>query len=112
MRDLLRSIGDFAIAGIAETEAEASLWLDEHRDQWQLAVIDLVLDQGTGMGIIAKCKEHSKNGKVVVFSDYASEGIRSHCMKLGADAVFLKAEQTQAFITFCAGLVDKSDRKS
>ena len=105
MTDLLGSLGEVEIAGTAATEAEARLWLDEHAGQWQLAVIDLILAQGTGMGVIAKCKENEGHGKVVVFSDYATPGIRTHCLKLGADAVFQKSTQTADFIEYCAGLI-------
>lgn len=39
----------------------------------------------------------------MVFSDYASEGIRKHCLKLGADAVFLKS-QTRELMDYCSEL--------
>jgi DNA-binding NarL/FixJ family response regulator len=105
MTDLLASLGDFKIAGIASTEAEARLWLDENQGRWQLAVLDLILQQGTGMGVIAKCREHAAGARVVVFSDYATPGIRAHCLKLGADAVFMKSGQTADFIAYCSALL-------
>ena len=108
MTDLLSSLGDFEVVGFAATEAEARLWLDENPGRWQLAVIDLILQQGTGMGVIAKCREHADHGKVVIFSDYATPGIRAHCLKLGADAVFLKSGETSAFIDYCAGLLPRA----
>lgn len=105
MQDLLSALGDFQIAGFAATEAEAKLWLQENPGGWQLAVIDLILEQGTGMGVIATCKEAPGHGKVVVFSDYATPGVRAHCLRLGADAVFQKAGETPAFISYCAELL-------
>ena len=101
--DLLASIGDFVIVGEAGTEAEAKLWLEENPGRWDLAVVDLVLDQGTGMGVIAKCAE-STQSKVVVLSDYATPGVRKHCMSLGADAVFQKSDGVPAFIAYCTAL--------
>ena len=108
MQDLPLSLGDFKIAGSAPTEAEAKLWLDQNPGRWQLAVLDLILQQGTGMGVIAKCREAAPDGKVVVFSAYASPRIRAHCLKLGADAVFHKPGETGAFIDYCTDLLPRS----
>jgi DNA-binding NarL/FixJ family response regulator len=99
--DLLASVGDFQLVNALGTEAEAKLWLDENQGAWDLAIIDLVLDQGSGMGVIARAKD--VGGNVVVFSDYASDGIRNHCLRLGADAVFLKSEMRE-FMDYCSEL--------
>ncbi|MDB5752413.1 MAG: putative response regulator, CheY [Ramlibacter sp.] len=106
LTDLLASVGDLVIAGIVRTEAEARLWLDDHPDGWDLAVIDLVLEQGTGMRLIAHARAEAdrSGGRVVVFSDYASDGIRQHCLNLGADAVFSKTSEMQGFLAYCAEL--------
>lgn len=99
--DLLASLGDFVLAGTATTEAEANLWLDEHPGSWDLAIVDLVLDQGTGMGVIAKCRRTCPAGKVIVFSDYVTPGISRHCLALGAQAAIPKADMP-AFMAFCS----------
>jgi len=101
--DLLESIGSFSLVGSAETEAEANLWLEDNSNGWDLAIVDLVLEQGTGMGVVAKCKGRPAASKVLVFSDYVTPGIRQHCMGLGADAAILKSD-TGAFIDYCATL--------
>ena len=105
LEDLLASLGDFQIVNATATEAEAKLWLAEHPYGWDLTVIDLVLEQGSGMGVIPKAREYAdrNGGSVVVFSDYASEGIHGHCRKLGADAVFLKS-QIQDLMEYCSEL--------
>lgn len=103
--DLLASIGDFEVVGVVSTEAEALLWLDEHRGGWDLALIDLVLEQGTGMGVIARAhKQRGPGGKLVVFSDYVSPGIVKHCVRLGADASIAKSDPA-ALIAFCSGML-------
>jgi DNA-binding NarL/FixJ family response regulator len=101
--DLLASLGDFVLAGTATTEAEANLWLTEHPGSWDLAIIDLVLEQGTGMGVIARCRRTCPAGKVIVFSDYVTPGIRRHCLALGAEATIPKADMA-AFMSYCAEL--------
>lgn len=105
LTDLLAGVGDFEVVHAAGTEAEAKLWIAENRAAWDLAIIDLVLDQGTGMAVIAPAREAANDagGNIVVFSDYASDGITRHCQRLGADAVFLKS-QTQELMDYCAEL--------
>jgi DNA-binding NarL/FixJ family response regulator len=108
LTDVFSSIGGFTVVGTASTEAEAKLWLDEHPGGWDLAVIDLVLDQGAGMNVIRRCKRDPAAGLVVVFSSYASPGVRDHCLELGADAVFDKGE-TEAFISWCNDLKSREN---
>ena len=104
LADLLAGLGDFRLVETLATEAEARLWLSEHPGAWDLAVIDLVLDQGSGMHVIASAHAAARAGnRVVVFSDYASDGIRNHCLRLGADAVFLKS-QMREFMDYCSEL--------
>jgi DNA-binding NarL/FixJ family response regulator len=101
--DLLAGLGDFQLVATATTEAEANLWLAEHPRSWDLAIIDLVLEQGTGMGVIAHCRRTCPSGKVVVFSDYVTPGIRKYCLKLGAEAAIPKAD-IPAFMGYCTEL--------
>ena len=105
LADLLSGLGDFRLVATTHTEAEAKLWLQENPGAWDLAIIDLVLDQGTGMSVVPRARAAAGpgGGNIVVFSDYASDGIRNHCLKLGADAVFLKS-QTQEFMDYCSEL--------
>ena len=99
--DLLSTVGDFELVKAVATEAEANLWLEENQGKWDLAVIDLILEQGTGLGVIAKARQLAAGAKVVVFSDYATDGIRKHCVRLGADAAFQKGDDLQAFLAYC-----------
>jgi DNA-binding NarL/FixJ family response regulator len=104
-RDLISEacsrLGDFRVVGWAGTEAEARLWLDENQDGWDMAVVDLVLNQGSGFGVLAHAKRHPTPGKAVVFSSYATPGVRQKCLSLGADAVFDK-EDTTGFLAWLA----------
>lgn len=108
LNDLFTSMGGFRVVAMASTEAEAKLWLDDHPGEWDLAIIDLVLDQGAGMNVIRTCKGQETGGRIVVFSSYASPGVRQHCLKLGADAVFDKSE-TERFIAWCDDLAAREN---
>jgi response regulator of citrate/malate metabolism len=92
LADLLTTVGDFRLVNATTTEAEAKHWLIEHPGAWDLAIVDLVLDQGTGMAVIPKARAAAGEGATIVVS---------HCLNLGADAVFLKS-QTQEFMDYCS----------
>ncbi|RZJ06676.1 MAG: response regulator, partial [Haliea sp.] len=103
--DLLATLGDFKVVAEVATEAEAILWLEENPQAWDLAVVDLILEQGTGMGVVARCRDRREGAKVVVLSDYATPGIHKHCLNLGADAVFQKSHDVQDFMAWCSALL-------
>ena len=100
---LLASLGTLKLAGTAATEAEAKLWLEEHAGEWDVCIVDLMLAQGSGFGVIAHAAARRGQARIVAFSGYVSEGIRAHCLRLGADAAFDKAD-TAAFISWLAQL--------
>lgn len=100
LEDLLRSVGNFTVVGTAGTEAEANFWLEEHPECWDLLIADLVLDQGTGFGVVKKCRQRPDARKVVVvLSDYVTPVIQRHCLALGADAAIPKSDMP-AFLDF------------
>jgi DNA-binding NarL/FixJ family response regulator len=101
--DLFHSVGKLRIAGTARSEAEAFLWLDEHPTGWDLCIIDLILSEGSGMGVIQRCKAAHPAGRVVVFSSYSTPAVRAHCIKLGAEEVFHKGDPKR-FTEYCAML--------
>lgn len=106
LADLLASVGPFGVVAAVRTEAEARLWIQEHPGAWDLLVVDLVLDSGSGMGVIpvARAEADRHGGRIVVFSDYATAGIERHCRRLGADAVFSKTDAMNEFLDYCAEL--------
>lgn len=107
MAQMLESVGDLRVVATVPTEAEALAWVEQNAGNWQLAVIDLVLEQGSGMSVIARCRRHAAPGaRVVVFSNFVTPGIRKHCLQLGADAAFEKNSELQDFVRYCVALAD------
>ena len=102
--DLLASIGDLKPVSTVTTEAEANLWLKENPQGWDLAVIDLILDEGTGMGVLPKCQGGANGARAVILSNYVSPAIHQHCLSLGAHAVFHKSHDMGRFIEYCSSL--------
>jgi two-component system, OmpR family, response regulator len=97
----LQDLADAQIAGHAEGEREAIAWLCDKHNAWHLAVVDLFLRDGSGLGVLQKCQVRQPNQKMVVLTNYATEDIRRRCFDLGADAVFDKSNELEAFFSYC-----------
>lgn len=80
------------VVGSATSEGEAKLWLDESPNGWDIAIVDLVLQAGSGFGVIPHAAAANRTGKIVVFSGYVSPGVEKYCKDLGATAVFDKSD--------------------
>jgi DNA-binding NarL/FixJ family response regulator len=89
------------VVGFAETETDALAWLALHPHDWQLHIVDLFLKEGSGLGVLAGCKTRKPGQRVVVLSNYVTADIRARCEALGADAVFDKSRDLDAFIEYC-----------
>ena len=89
------------VVGFAETETEALAWLEVHPDGWQLLIVDLFLKEGSGLGVLGGCRNRKPSQRVVVLSNYVTADIRARCTALGADAVFDKSRDLDAFIEYC-----------
>lgn len=87
--------------GTAETENDGKAWLLESRNEWDLAIVDLFLKQGSGLGVLAACRNRAPRQKVVVLSNYATADIRQRCAQLGVDAVFDKSNEIDALVDYC-----------
>lgn len=87
--------------GWAETENQARGWLSGHRGEWDLAIVDLFLKQGSGLGVLEACQARAGAQRVVVLSNYATDDMRKRCAQLGADAVFDKSNEIDALVEYC-----------
>jgi DNA-binding NarL/FixJ family response regulator len=97
----LEELTDVNAVGFAETENDARRWLRDHAGDWQLAIVDLFLKQGSGLGVLQACSTRGPQQKVVVLSNYATPDIRKRCAQLGVDAVFDKSNEIDALVDFC-----------
>ena len=97
----LEELASVEAVGFAETEEEGKTWLQERGSQWDLAIVDLFLRQGSGLGILAACRERKPHQKIVVLSNYATPDIRTRCQQLGVDAVFDKSNEIDALVEYC-----------
>lgn len=102
--ETLSETADITIAAHSATQAEASRWLDLHDGGWDLAIVDLFLKQGSGLGVLAGCRNRGAWQKIVVLTNYATAEIRLRAVALGADAVFDKSTELDELIDYCMQL--------
>jgi DNA-binding NarL/FixJ family response regulator len=100
----LEDIADATVVAHASGEAEAVTWLRNHSDSWDVAIVDLFLDQGNGLGVVQACRERSRHQKVVVLSNYATPDMRARTKALGADAFFDKSAEIDLLLDYCERL--------
>ncbi len=100
----LEDIAHAEVVAHASSEDEAVAWLKSHRDQWDIAIIDLFLEQGNGLEVVGACRGRSLDQKVVVLTNYATPAMRARAKALGADAFFDKSAEIDELVEYCERL--------
>jgi DNA-binding NarL/FixJ family response regulator len=97
----LQEITEVKVLGFGATEAEADRWLSLHDGHWDLAIVDLFLKEGSGLGVLTSCHKREPYQKVVLLTNYATPEIRKRALLLGADAVFDKSNELDELLAYC-----------
>lgn len=97
----LEDLTDAEIVGMAEGEDEAVRWMQSHSDAWDLAIVDLFLRQGSGLGVLRRLRNGGARQRMVVLTNYATADMRRRCSDAGADRVFDKSNDLDAFFDYC-----------
>ena len=100
----LEELCGIKVVATAESETAATEWLIQPGQHWRLAIVDLFLRPGSGIKVLAACRDRNPEQKIVVLSNYATPDMRKICMSLGADAVFDKSREVDALIDYCSEL--------
>ena len=108
LRDLLDSVGGFEVVGSAANETSATDWLHRNQGGWDLAIVDLLLDEGSGFTLLSRCNKEP-GGAVLVFSDFVTPVVRRRCIQLGADGVISKAQfgELRAYLQAFPGIAER-----
>ena len=103
--ETLAELADVETRGVAGNQKDAVAWLTEASNDWDLAIVDLVLEPGgNGFGVLKAVQDRQGGRKVVVLTGSASPDVRLQCEALGADNVFDKSIDTEALIDYCRDL--------
>ena len=93
LAETVAEIPNVEIVGLAETEQGALALL--RQDQWDAAILDLQLKQGTGLGVLKTLGQGTRSSKtkIIVFTNYAFPQYRDRSLALGADYFFDKSRE-------------------
>ena len=97
----LEDLANVETVGYASTESAATAWLENNKTDWDLAIVDIFLLEGSGLGVLEKMRRRETFQHLVVLSNYSTPSIRNRCMQLGANFVFDKSEEIDALIDYC-----------
>lgn len=92
LQELFDSVGGLRVLAGAESESQAAEWLQAHPTDWDVAVVDLVLEEGSGFAVLRQARQLSPHGRIAVFSGYVTPALREYCLRIGADAVIDKED--------------------
>ena len=90
------------VIGTGRGQAQAQQWLAQHTRGWDLLIVDLFLQGGSGMLLLQQLEPRAPWQKVIVFSNYVNAPVRKRCAQLGVDAVFDKSTEIDALVDYCA----------
>lgn len=102
--DTLQELAQIVPVGSTETEHEAKRWLSAN--EWDVAIMDLFLREGSGMNVLQAVRKKHPGQRIVVLSNHSSRDVRWRCRQLGADAVFDKSTELEALVDYCVKLRD------
>lgn len=100
----LEELAPVKVVGSAADESGALRWLGEPGNRCDLAIIDVVLKNGSGLGVLKGMANHGVKARRVVLTNYATPDMRRRCTELGADRVFDKSSELEELIAYCSDI--------
>lgn len=105
--NLIATLDELAGVEVVEysgSEYDAIAWLRRADNEWQVAIVDLFLREGSGLGVLEACRDREPGRRMVVLSNFATSDVRCRCDQLGVDAVFDKSTELDNLVDFCRQL--------
>ena len=108
--EALAELAGIETGGVAGSEKAAIAWLTDAGNDWDIAIIDLILEPGgSGFGVLNALRERKPGQKMVVLTGTANPDVRRQCEALGSDGVFDKSIETDALMDYCLALARGQD---
>lgn len=103
--EALAELAGIATGGVAGSEKAAIAWLTNPDNEWDVAIVDLILEPGgSGFGVLRALRNRKPGQKMVVLTGTANPQVRDQCLALGSDGVFDKSIETDALMDYCVSL--------
>lgn len=99
---ILEELTCVEVVGSSATEQAAVKWLSDRPQDWDVVILDLFLQEGTGIHVAQNLKRHLEHQKILVFSNYVTQPVRKRCAQLGIDGVFDKSTEIDTLVDYCA----------
>lgn len=97
----LEELAPVRVVGGAASELDAVLQLSMQALQCDLVIVDIVLKQGTGLGVLAEPAVRRPGRHFVVLTNHATPDIARRALQLGADCVFDKSRDIEGLLDYC-----------
>ncbi|MFT3717580.1 response regulator [Pseudorhodoferax sp.] len=91
-------VGGGEFVGWGADQAESIRALLDLGDGWDVAIVDLFLKTGSGLGVARALQARAAHQHVFVVTNYATDDMRERCAQLRVDAVYDKSTQLEHLI--------------
>jgi DNA-binding NarL/FixJ family response regulator len=91
--DTLHENAPIEVVGTAEDERSALAWLRDRSHACDLAIVDIFLKSGSGLGVLKALGDMPEAPLRIVLSNHATPEVRVKCQQLGATKVFDKSNE-------------------
>lgn len=102
LSEMLEELGVAQVVGTAAAQDEACRWMDSRTQACDVAIIDIFLQGGSGLGVLEHVSSYETPPERVVLTNYATDDIRSRCLALGASATFDKSTELEELVAWLA----------
>ena len=105
LQGLLEELSAVEVVGTVGAEVEACRWLDSRTQACDVAIVDLFLKQGTGLGVLMHMAGYAQPPERIVLTNYATSAVRERCKALGAVEVFDKSTEIEKLVDWLASRI-------
>lgn len=99
--ETLEELAGVHVVGWASGERAALGWLADPEHDASLVIVDLFLEDGSGLGVLRAMHHRARPLRTVVLSNYATPEVRQRCLDLGAERVFDKSGDIEDLLSYC-----------
>ncbi len=105
LQGLLEDLAAVDVVGTAAGESEACEWMDSRTQACDVAIVDVFLTRGRGLGVLEHIAGYARPPERVVLTDDPTDAMKTRCRALGALEVFDKSTEIEKLVDWLASRV-------